>query len=124
MIDAATFLGLPRDFKNLCKIYPPSVNDVVGNKNYSSYLQILTLSQEEIEDLFVDKANKTGMSLPDKFPTPMELLLANAYNSPEVAEITKEAFQFFIHQDIAFIFENKTIIIGGLGVLEGIKEIE
>lgn len=124
MIDAAWFLCLPRDFKNLCKIYPPTVTDVVGNRNYSSYLQILTYSQEEIEDLFVDKANKTGMSLPDKFPTPMELMLANAYNSPEVAELTKEAFQFFIHQDVHFIFEQKLILIGGLKVLENITKIE
>ena len=56
MIDAATFLCLPRDFRDLCQIYPPTVNDVVGNKNFSVYLQILTTSQEEIEDLFVNKS--------------------------------------------------------------------
>ena len=123
MIDAATFLCLPREFRNLCQIYPPTVNDVVGNKNFSVYLQILTTSQEEIEDLFVNKSQKTGMSLPDKFPTPMELVLANAYNDPAIANITKAAFKFFIHQDIEFIYDQKVIIIGGFDVLNKIKEI-
>ena len=124
MIDAATFLCLPRNFKGLCDIYPPSINDVVGNPKYATFLQILTMSQEEIEDLFVDKSNKTGMQLPDKFPTPMELVLANAYNDPMVAQLTKESFQFFIRKEVEFLYEQKAIIIGGLEVVEKLKKIE
>ena len=50
MIDANFMLGYPREFKNICLIYPPKVKDVVANKQYAYYAKFLTLSQEEIED--------------------------------------------------------------------------
>ena len=32
MIDERILLGFPIDFEDICQIYPPTVNDVVGNK--------------------------------------------------------------------------------------------
>ena len=52
MIDEKFFLGFPKNYKNLCKIYPPQVKDVIGNDKFPLYKKILTLSQEELEDEF------------------------------------------------------------------------
>jgi hypothetical protein len=48
------------------------------------------------------------------YPTPFEFLLGNCYNSLEFRMIAIEAFEFFCHTKIAFLFEEKKIIIGDL----------
>jgi len=50
MIDAKTFLGRPIKFKNICKIYPPSINDVLDDENYPVYRKLFLSSQEDLED--------------------------------------------------------------------------
>jgi hypothetical protein len=50
MIDAITFIGAPRDFGGICKIYPPSVSEVIANPRYNTYLRLLTISQEELDE--------------------------------------------------------------------------
>ena len=52
MINKNFFLKLPVNFNNKCKIYPPSINDIIGNENFPLYQKILTFSQEELEDEF------------------------------------------------------------------------
>lgn len=109
MLDAAILIKEPLKFKELFYIYPPTVRQVVVNSSFNQYLKILTLSQEEIEDEFV--ANKVETK---KIPTPFEFLLINAFNSEEIAQITKDAFMFFTHTNIEFLFEIKSILIGSV----------
>ena len=108
MINPAVFIGAPLSYKQF-KIYPPKVKEVAANPFYSQYLRILTFSQEEIEDEFVEK--KVDI---EKMPTPFEFLLANCYNSKKVALLTKEAFKFFMKIDVEFFYEAKVIVVGNL----------
>jgi hypothetical protein len=48
------------------------------------------------------------------YPTPFEFLLGNCYNNNEFRQLTIEAFEYFCHTKIAFLFEEKKIIIGDL----------
>ena len=50
MIDSRVFLSIPLDFQDKCKIYPPSINDILSEKNFSIYKDLLCISQEDIED--------------------------------------------------------------------------
>ena len=72
MIEA--FLGLPQKFKNLCTIYPPTVNDMLREET-KGIVNILTISQEEIEDLFANKVDQEGK--PINPPTVFEYFLVN-----------------------------------------------
>lgn len=120
MIDPKFFLKLPQDFKGKCKIYAPTANQVVGEDKFPIYKKLLTLSQEEIEDEFVQ-----GNSNVTTFPTPWEFLLSNAYNSKELEELTKEAFYFFTKEEVTFFYELKLILIGNLEErLSEIKNID
>ena len=47
MINA--FLKLPINFLDICKIYPPSIKDIYSDKDYPSYHNFFTMSQEDIE---------------------------------------------------------------------------
>jgi hypothetical protein len=48
------FLGEPHEFKPGIKIYPPTVRQVIVDNNYNVYGRLLTYSQEEIEDEFIE----------------------------------------------------------------------
>ena len=111
-----TFLGLPKDFKKKFLIYPPTVKQVVGNPNFAQYQALLTISQEDLEDLFIKNHKEKGFNDYDKFqvPTPFEYLFASSYHDKQVEQVAKDAFYFFTKQEITFLFEQGLILIGNL----------
>lgn len=111
------FLNIPVNFKPGIFIYPPTVKDVVADNNYGIYVKMLTYSQEEIEDLFVEENSDVT-----DFPSPFEFLLNNCYHSKEYREVCKKAFEFFLHTPVEFLCEQKVILIGELTSL--IQQIE
>lgn len=114
------FIGAPLQFKTGIQIFPPLVRDVICNSKYGVYAQVLTYSQEDIEDEFVE----SGKSL-EKYPTPLEFLLNNSYHHKEYELIAKEAFQFFLHEEVFFLYEQKLIVVGNLEeVLKTISSID
>ena len=103
------FIGEPVQFKTGINIYPPTLRDVIVNYNYSTFLRILTYSQEEIEDIYVkEKKDLT------KFPTPIEFMLNNCFHDKKYEFLCKQAFKFFLKTDVDFLYEKKIIIIGNL----------
>ena len=108
MINSEVLIGLPLNFKNKFKIYPPTVAQVVGNPRYSQYHRALTITADDIKDELAKKEQYTNI------PTPFEFLLINCYHYPQFAAVTKEAFQFFLHQDVNFFYEQKMLVIGSL----------
>ena len=112
------FLGYPVEFKHICLIYPPKVKDVVANTSYGMYNKILTLSQEEIEDEFVEK----GWDL-DELLTPLEFLLNNAFHDKNIELITKRAFEFFIHEEVIFLYEQKAVLIGDIKEVKKVEDL-
>ena len=108
------FLGYPVEFKKLCLVYPPKVKDVVSNIKYGIYAKLLTLSQEEIEDQFVEK----GWDLKELL-TPFEFMLNNAFHDKAMEQITKESFEFFIHESVTLLYEEKAVVIGDIKEING-----
>ena len=122
MIKECVFLGLPFDFQNICKIYPPTVGEIYGNSKAKIYQHLLVISQEEIEDQMY---GINGATEKDFVPTPFEYLLINANRSKEDEVLIKEAFHFFIRQEITFLYDRKEIIIGDLEeLIKDIKSLE
>ena len=114
------FLGEPVQFKPGIMIYPPKVKDVVVNENFNIYNRLLTYSQEEVEDEFIE-AQKTL----ETYPTPMEFMLNNSYHNKEYEKHCKAAFYFFIHKEVTFLYEQKMIIIGKLeDVLKTVNSLD
>ena len=117
MIDCKVFLGKPIDFipsdsetkTPLCKIYPPKVGDIIEGNNIS-YIGLLTMTQEDIEDSFAASKNKDLSTV--KIPTPFEYLLALAMNDEKELRIISAAIEFFIHEPITILGEIGAIMIG------------
>lgn len=104
-----SFLGYPKTFRKGIEIYPPKVKDVIANNSFGVYERLLTYSQEEVEDELME-AEKTM----EVYPTPLEYLLNNAYHNEQYREKAKEAFEFFTHQKVEFLYEIKTIVFGDI----------
>lgn len=98
-------------------VYPPKVCDTF-KKNFFLYSQILTLSQEEIEDEYVEKELDISNLL-----TPFEYLLNTAYNDVTLRQFIKDAFYLFTHEEVTFLYEQKQIVIGDIKDVKTIGEL-
>ena len=106
MINDKIFLGLPIKFKDVCEIFPPTVNDVVGNDKFSIYSTIFTLTQEDLDNIYLkDETVK-------QVPTPFQYLMMNYYSEEEMRGYIKEAFNFFIHEPVTIVPEIEMLLIG------------
>lgn len=138
MTDCKVFLCFPLDFiptnspeqKVLCKIYPPKVGEILADNNLS-YVGLLTMSQEDIEDSFLDPKNKDKFkNLSNaKIPTPFEYLIALA-TVPNEAKNISAAIEFFIKEPVTIMEQIGAILIGDLeeelikvGSLENLRMI-
>lgn len=107
MINALAFIKEPVSFFGICKIYPPTVREVLTNQSlFDQYNSLLTMSHEDIEDEYIEKKKDLKNVI-----TPYQYLF-NIIEKNE--EFVKAAFKFFIKEDVTFIQDEKLIIIGDL----------
>ena len=106
MIDDRVFLGFPVDFKNICKIYPPTVNDVSGNPDFPIYNALFTITQEDLNDEYLKDERVT------KIPTPFEYLLLNYYQGGEIQQRILDGFKLFIREPVTIVPEINMLLIG------------
>lgn len=119
MSNGKFFFGYPKDFKGKFFIYPPLIKDVIGNDNYSLYYKILTISQEDIEDMYKDEEKPDLIS-----QTPFQFLMNNCEQDKIYKQQVENAFLFFTKRPITFLFDIKAILIGRLEeVVKNIKNL-
>ena len=106
MIDERIFLGYPIDFKDICQIYPPTVNDVVGNKEFGIYQSLLTMSQDDLDEAYGQNESIS------QIPTPFQYLLMNYYQDEEMRRLIHAAFDKFIHEPVTIVPEIEMLLIG------------
>lgn len=120
MIDASFFLGYSLPFGNICEVYPPKIKDIVTNKNYPVYKKLFFISQEDIEDEFVEQ--KVSF---DELPTPLEYIFTFAQADEQMAEVIRNGFEFFIHEPVTLLIDQNMIVIGDLAQeLSKIKSVD
>ena len=106
MIDERVLLGFPIDFKDICQVYPPTVNAVVGNKDFGIYQSLFTMTQEELDKAFLQDERVT------QIPTPFQYLLINYHQDEQVRQKIHEAFNYFIHEPVTIVPEIEMLLIG------------
>ena len=106
MINDKVLLGFPIQFKDICKVYPPKVSDVVGNDNFMIYQTLFVITQEELDEAYLKDENVTQV------PTPFQYLLMNYYQDEEMRERIEEAFTLFVHEPVTIIPEIEMLLIG------------
>lgn len=120
MIDAKVFIGLPVDFEGLCEIYPPTIGEVLGLKDFHKYRMVLTMTIEDIEDsIFPTQEIDPKI----KIPTPFESLIQNCKIDKYYEKIVKDAIYYFTHKNASVDTEEKIIIIGDAETILSLTEI-
>lgn len=123
MINA--FLKLPINFKDICKIYPPSINDILTTQDYGSFNTLFTISQEDLEDEFLKNENNRPLILDDlnkaeerkkevKIPTPFDFLIIQAAKSEEGYDLVRRAFEFFTKEKVSIVLRLRQIWFGDM----------
>ena len=106
MINERVFLGYPIEFKDICQIYPPTVKDVISNKDFPIYQSLFTMTQEDLEDAYAQDERV------NQIPTPFQYLLMNYYQDDGMQEKIIQAFQQFIHEPVTIVPEIEMLLIG------------
>ncbi len=106
MINDKVFLGFPIEFKDICRIYPPKVNDVVGNDDFMIYQSLFTITQEDLDEAYLKDENVV------QIPTPFQYLLMNYYQDEEIREKIEQAFILFVHEPVTIVPEIEMLLIG------------
>lgn len=120
MIDCHFVINEPANFQKICKVYSPTIRQVITEENFLVYRKLLTLSQEEIEDEYMEKEMELSNVL-----TPLEYLLNSSFNNKQVEALSIKAFEFFIHEPVSFIYEEKKILVGDLKkILEDAQSLD
>ena len=109
MINSYAFLALPIRKKNY-SVYPPTLNDSLNNPNFTQWEGLFTTSQEELED----SIHEHNPSYDGPIPTPWLFLLGSAYEDKEFENTIREAFRFFLHEEITILYENQVIVLGNI----------
>lgn len=105
------FIGIPIEISNTCKVYTPTLREIaeIGTKNFYSYLNILTLEKEDIDEFFKEQ------NIENDGTTPFKFTLMNASHDSEYLNNLEKAFELFLHEkDIYILEENEAIILGDL----------
>ena len=106
MINDRIFLGFPISFKDICEVFPPTVNDVVGNTKFGVYSAIFTITQEDLDNIYLKDDTV------QRIPTPFQYLMMNYYSEEEMKGYIEEAFQFFLHEPVTIVPEIEMLLIG------------
>ena len=120
MTDAKVFLGLPVDFEGLCEIYPPSVGEVIGLKDFQKYRMVLTMTCEDIEDAFFPNQEIDPNIV---IPTPFENLLDCCAKDNSYKKLAEDAIQYFTHKKASIDIEEKMIILGDIQDMLSLNDI-
>lgn len=115
------FLGLPVSYMGLCKIYPPTVEEVLTNPIYDIATKLLTLSQEELHDSLIEQEKKTNKTV--EFTTPFKYIMAAAKGDEKFEKILHQVFEFYLHEPVTFLFDQEAIVIGDLGELKDVTQL-
>lgn len=109
MIDnkSLAFMGLPIHFKGNSYVYPPKVKDT-ADADYEKYLKILTMTSEEIQDLFKEEKDIKV------YPSAFKLMFKNYLADEQLRDLTNRAFRFFLHEDVTFLSQKGIIILGDM----------
>ena len=106
MINDKILLGFPIQFKDICKVYPPKVKDVIGNEDFMIYQSLFIITQEELDEAYLKDESVM------RVPTPFQYLLMNYFQDEEMKGKIEEAFTLFVHEPVTIVPEIEMLLIG------------
>ena len=122
-IKTNVFLGYPIELENVCKVYPPTVKQIIENDLFAMYRELIVIDQAKLDQLYTKNGDEK-IEEQEFIPNPLEYLISLAYNDESIYALILEAFKFFTKADIFFDFNAKEIVFGKLSSLDGLTTDE
>lgn len=120
MINEKIFLRVPLKFEDICKIYIPSVREVIEEDDFDLFKTLLCITKEEIEDAYTEQKQDVNTA-----PTPFQYLFQYGFKDEVQMGLLKKAFWFFIHEDINLLPDQSIILIGDIeNEITKVKKVE
>lgn len=119
------FTGRPIQFEDICKVYPPTINQILDIPNFFTQMGVFIVQEEDLWDEYnlaqeaEDPQHK--WKLPEDRPTPFMLLLLQYMGSAEFRETITSAFKTFTKEEILIIPNLPYIIILNEEVQKALK---
>lgn len=103
--------GTPVFIDDICAVYPAKLGEIVdiGYSKFQKYLSILTASKPVSGKMQDNEIQQILNKLTD-----FQYILMLATTDQEIHKLLKEAFLFFIHEDVVFSLNPEQIVIGPL----------
>lgn len=103
--------GTPILIDDICAVYNSTVGEIVdeGYTKFQQYLGIITSTKPVLTKKEDSELKKIMADLSD-----FQYILLMTQFDPQIYELLKQAFLFFIHEDVIFSFEPPQIIIGDI----------
>ena len=100
--------GSPILLEDVCAIYPATMGEIVdiGYSTFQQYLGLLTATKPDVKD-----SNEELKAVLDDLTDFQYFLMMTAIDG-EINKITKQAFQFFIRDEVFFLLDPAQIVIG------------
>lgn len=110
-IKSQAFLGRASSLENGIKIYPLSISEILdmGIIQYNSYIGLLLLTQQDIQNKIKEKTNKI---IPLEEIDILSYLVASADMNDNFLLDLKSAFSTFCQRDVLIIPELESIAVG------------
>lgn len=111
-IKAQAYLGSPSNLKNICKVYPLKIKNIIemGYSEYSRRLGTLLLTEIEIQKIIKEKI---GEEIPLEEIEPLEYLLQSADQNDIFSLELETMFSTFLQEDVLLLPEINAILVGG-----------
>ncbi len=110
-IKSQAFIGSPAIFKDICKIYPLSMTEIItmGYGEYSRRLGTLLLTETDIQKIIKEKI---GKEIPLEEIYPLQYLLQSADQSDIFSLELSTMFTTFLQEDVLLLPQINAIQVG------------
>lgn len=114
--------GCPIFFEDICAIYPATLEEIakVGYNNFMNYLNVIMMKRPDFRTIKETKEtpDEESKEITKEFVdfietlTDFEYLLMTTNIDIKTNQLLREAFRFFIHENVTFSLDPAQIIIG------------
>lgn len=111
LIEEQAFLGAAAELKNVCKVQPLTISEIIsmGTDKYYQYLGLLLLDEVTIQKMIKEQSQQ---EIPLEDIKPLQYLLQNAEMNDQFLLELMTAFSIFIKEEILLLPKINSIVVG------------
>lgn len=109
-----SFLGASTSLNEVCMVYPLTINEIIGlgQDQYNAYLNLLTMTESDIEFYFEEKIRKNPELRKPEYKSVFDYLMRSCENNDTFLLDLQKAFFTFIREQVQILPELNMVVVG------------